>query len=718
MTCVPEQPRYPRAERADLVEVIHDRQVADPYRWLENGADPDSIAWSDAQDRLFTTAMAGWSRRDELRRRLDELARFTTVSPPVHRGERVFFTRRGPDDEHPVLFMTLGDREQRLFDPRTASRAGRITLDSWEPSWEGELLAVQQSADGTEESSLRIIEVETGRLVDGPIDRVRHSAVAWLPGGRAFYYVRRLPPEENPGEERYHRRVYFHRVGTDPRHDVMVFGEGRGATQLYGVSITPDGRRLSVRAVPGPGASADLYLADLTTDPPHRPRFVPVQQDTGARSTLHVLPGAEPPETIHLITNLGAPRGRIVTAPATEPSSAHWSELIPEDPQAVLAEVAMLADPALELPLLLVSSTRHAVSEVGVHDAGTGARLAKVPLPGAGTVREIRTKPAGGHEAWFRYTDHTTPPVVLRFDGSTGRTEPWLESESAATVPDVKSLQVAFDSADGTRIRMFIISSGGVPDRPRPTILTGYGGFGASKLPHYAPDALAWAELGGVYAVACLRGGGEEGEQWHHAGRGASKKRVFEDFEAAADWLVANGWSAPHRLGILGGSNGGLLVGAALTRHPEKYAAAVCAAPLLDMVRYERSGFGPSWREEYGGIADPEAFANLLSYSPYHNVRAGERYPAVMFVVGDGDSRVDPLHARKMCAALQFASTGPGPILLHAVKGVGHGARASSSTLALAADTLAFFADRLRLADAADGGAEGHRTHHANEAAQ
>jgi prolyl oligopeptidase len=217
-----------------------------------------------------------------------------------------------------------------------------------------------------------------------------------------------------------------------------------------------------------------------------------------------------------------------------------------------------------------------------------------------------------------------------------------------------------------------------------------------------------------VYAVACLRGGGEEGEQWHHAGRGAAKKRVFEDFEAAADWLVANGWSAPDRLGILGGSNGGLLVGAALTRHPEKYAAVVCIAPLLDMVRYELSGLGPSWREEYGGVADPEAFENLLSYSPYHNVRVGERYPAVLFVVGDGDTRVDPLHARKMCAALQFASAGPGPILLHAVQGVGHGAGASSTTIALTADSLAFFADRLGLAGA-DDGAGGRRVNEAVE---
>jgi len=699
---VPAALRYPQAGRSDLSEEIHGRTVADPYRWLEDATDPAVLTWSIAQDRLYAAEQTSWTRHDELRSRLAELSQQTKLSLPRFRGERVFFTRQTPADDRPVLFLAYANQERPLFDPAIADPSGRITLDSWDPSWEGDLISLQLSVDGTEDSSLRVVDVETGRLLGSPIDRVRRSSIAWLPGGDAFYYVRRLPPESVPGEERYHRRVYLHRVGTNPDNDVLIFGEGRGATQFYAVSITSDARWLSVRATAGTAAATDLYLADLSTDPPDRPQWIPVQENVDARSALRILPGAEPADTIHLITDLDAPRGRIVTAPAAEPSTAHWRELIPEDPQAVLTDVAMLTGPLLDRPLLLVSRRRHAVSEICVHDPEDGARLATVPLPGSGMVSGISTTPGGGHEAWFHYTDHTTASVLLRFDGVTGRTEPCRSpaSPDAATrsaAPDVKSIQVAFDSADGTRIRMFLISSDGVPDRPRPTILTGYGGFGAPMLPHYSTEALAWAESGGVYAVACLRGGGEEGEAWHRAGRGEHKKNVFEDFEAAADWLVATGWSAPDRLGILGGSNGGLLVGAALTRHPEKYAAAVCAAPLLDMVRYELSGMGPSWRAEYGSAANPAQFTNLLSYSPYHHIREGTQYPAVLFAVFDGDSRVDPAHARKMCAALQYASTGPGPILLRAEKGVGHGARASSREIAVAADMLAFFAAHLHL---------------------
>jgi prolyl oligopeptidase len=245
---------------------------------------------------------------------------------------------------------------------------------------------------------------------------------------------------------------------------------------------------------------------------------------------------------------------------------------------------------------------------------------------------------------------------------------------------------------------MFIVAPSGVPDRPRPTILTGYGGFGASMVSAYLPEALAWAKAGGVYAAACLRGGREEGEQWHQDGRGPHKQNVFDDFDAAADHLVRTGWTTPGRLGILGRSNGGLLVGATVTQHPEKYGAVVCLAPLLDMVRYERSGMGPSWVPEYGSAEDPEQLSTLLAYSPYHRVEPGIAYPPVLLGVADGDTRVDPLHARKMCAALQFASSGPGPVVLRAEHGVGHGMRSLSSSVALQADCLAFLATHLGLA--------------------
>jgi prolyl oligopeptidase len=360
----------------------------------------------------------------------------------------------------------------------------------------------------------------------------------------------------------------------------------------------------------------------------------------------------------------------------------------------VLGDFAILDGPELDRPLLLVSWTRHAISEISVHDLATGQRTGTVPLPGLGTIGGLSERPEGGHEAWFGYTDNTTPALVLRYDARSGAVETWDRSPGLVEVPEVATRQVAYSSKDGTVVRMLVISSGdGEPGPPRPAILYGYGGFGISMQPGYAASILAWVERGGVYAIASLRGGGDEGEDWHRAGMRDRKQNVFDDFHAAAEKLIADGWTTREQLAISGGSNGGLLVGAALTQRPDLYAAAVCSAPLLDMVRYERFGLGETWNDEYGTAADPEQLRWLLSYSPYHHVHDRTSYPPVLFTVFDSDTRVDPLHARKMCAALQHATSArwpDRPILLRRESDVGHGARAVSRSASLTADTLAF----------------------------
>jgi prolyl oligopeptidase len=391
----------------------------------------------------------------------------------------------------------------------------------------------------------------------------------------------------------------------------------------------------------------------------------------------------------------------VVTAPDT-PGVPHWRDLLPHDPEAVLEDFAILDGDGLDRPLLLTARTRHAVSELAVHDLATGAPVdgdrGRAALPGMGGLGGLVTRPEGGHEAWFSYTDHTTPPHVYRYDGRDGSVSLWSSPPGGVEVPDVVTRQVTYESKDGTEVRMFVMAradlldAAGGPLRPLPAILYGYGGFNVPLTPAYSATILAWAEAGGVYAVANLRGGSEEGEEWHRAGMLSSKQNVFDDFHAAAERLVADGWTTPDRLAASGGSNGGLLVGAALTQRPELYAAVTCSAPLLDMVRYERFGLGATWNVEYGSAGVAEEFRWLVGYSPYHHVRAGVAYPAVLFTVFDGDTRVDPLHARKMCAALQHATTADGPVLLRREKDVGHGARATSRTVALSADTLAFVA--------------------------
>ncbi|MFE1285796.1 prolyl oligopeptidase family protein [Streptomyces sp. NPDC058751] len=686
---------YPPASRSGPEEIVHGQRVADPYRWLEDPRDPATTAWCAAQDLLYAEEEARWPARDAWFAEMTALLAGGGARPPVARGGREFHLRREPGRELAALAVRETARTRVLLDPLDADPSGTTVLDAWEPSWEGDLVAVQLSSGGTEHSVLRVLDTATGETVDGPVDRVRRSPVAWLSGARAFYYVRRLPSGPAADGVGPRRRVYLHQVGTPADEDTEIFGAGRSDTQYYTVATTPDGRLLVVGASEGTSPRTDLWTADLTTTGPERPRLRRLQHAADGRTAVRPRPGTGP---LLLRTTAGAPRGRIAAAPRDATDPRRWRTLVGEQLGTVLQDFAVLDGPALDRPLLAVARTRHAVGELTLHDARTGTRTGTVPLPGRGTVTSLTTRQDPGHEMWFAYTDHITPTVVLHYDAVTGHLGPWPgDSPEAPTAEGVRVTQEVVRSPDGTEVRMFVMSPTGRPDRPRPAVLTGYGGFGASMTPGFTPQALPWVRAGGVYAVACVRGGGEEGEEWHRAGRREHKHNTFDDFDAAADHLLHDGWAAPGRLGVLGSSNGGLLAAAALTRRPETYAAVVCAAPLLDMVRYELSGMGASWRDEYGSAADPAQFAHLLSYSPYHRVREGTRYPAVLLAVFDGDTRVDPAHARKMCAALQWAGTGRAPVVLRTERGVGHGARASSRSARLYADVMAFFAHHLDL---------------------
>jgi prolyl oligopeptidase len=364
----------------------------------------------------------------------------------------------------------------------------------------------------------------------------------------------------------------------------------------------------------------------------------------------------------------------------------------------------VLDDETLMRPVTVALRTRHAIGELTVHDLETGAAMHDVALPGIGTIDQLTARRDGGHEAWFGYTDFTTPDQILRYDATTATVDVWAKPEGdASTRVDVVTKHIKFRSYDGTDVRMFVVSGAKPSTAPAKTILYGYGGFNIARPPVYDPYILAWIEDGGVFALVSLRGGSEEGEEWHRAGMRESKQNVFDDFAAAADWLVAQGMTTHQQIGIFGGSNGGLLVGAALTQHPDKYGAVVCSAPLLDMIRYEQFGMGANWYGEYGTATDATEFEWLYAYSPYHHVREGVAYPAVVFTVFEGDARVDPLHARKMCAALQHATSSGKPVVIRREKDVGHASRAVSRTVELAADRLAFFTDALSV-DASQSG--------------
>jgi prolyl oligopeptidase len=650
---------YPDAERLAGVEHLHGHEVADPYRWLEDAGDPRTRAWQAAQDELWLTQAAGLPGRYRFRVRVAALSAVGITSTPTWRGTRQFFVHRSSGQQHPVLYLADADEPKRLLiDPAREDHSGRTTLDQWQPSPDGRLLAFQLS-QGDEQSVLRVLDVDSGEVVDGPIDRCRYSPVAWLADGKAFYFVRS-------------GRLALHRIGQSDDAEVLP------DEASYGLEISADGRWLTISAAVAD--RNDIWLVDLSS-----PDFVPVvvQQGIDARSAAAVGPDGR----LYVVTTLGAPSGRVCVGDPQQPGPKHWTQLVGEEPGAPVSHLALLDG------VLLVGRTRHALSELTAYHPLTGDRLHEVPLPGLGTLGELSTRPDGGHEAWFSYTDSATPPAIHRYDARTGQVTPW--AGQARSVPDVESRQVTYHSRDGTPIRMVVLGrpgSGG----PRPTILYGYGGFGLSLTPTYSAFALAWVEAGGLFVTANLRGGGEQGDHWHRAGMLGSKQAVIDDFLAAAEALVAGGWTAPDRLGICGESNGGLLVGAALTQRPELFAAAVCSAPVLDMVRYEQSGLGKAWVSEYGSADDPAQLAALLSYSPYHRVAAVD-YPAVLLTVFGADTRVDPLHARKMCAALQHATTGARPILLRYEAGAGHLPAGVDRGVGLAADLLAFLASHTGL---------------------
>lgn len=688
--------KYPHTRREAIVERHFGREVADPYRWLEAG-DSDAVRdWSSAQDELWQSEVAGFTGRNQWRDRLRELLSAGYRSTPTWRGAREFFMRRNASEELGILYTRKDSQSEVevLLDPLEINPGGTTTLDSWQPSKEGDQLAYQLSTGGTEESTLYVMDVETHEIIDGPIDRARYSPIAWLPGGKAFYYVRRLVPELLKEEEQqYHRRVYFHIVGSDPASDVEIFGSGLEMTNYYGVSVSMDGRWLTLSASAGTEPRNDLWLADLHASSPRAPKLILIQSaESDAQTSLEPLRDGK----ILIGTNFDAPRGRIcISSPTTLLSvgeSAEWRDLVPEDPEAVLSGWAVLDGPLMPASMLLVLWSRHTVSEITVHSLETGERQSTIPLPGLGTITGISVRPEGGHEAWFGYTDHVTPPTIYSFDGRTLEVKKYADPPGTVAVPKVFAKLITYKSFDDTLVRMFVLSQNDGPISPRPAVLYGYGGFGVGLNPTFSATALAWVEAGGVWAVANIRGGDEEGEEWHREGMRGEKQNVFDDFLCAAQYLINIGWTSAAQLAIEGGSNGGLLVGAALTQRPDLFAAVVCSAPLLDMVRYEMHGLGATWSDEYGSASIEEEFEWLIGYSPYHQIREGEKYPATLFTVFEGDTRVDPLHARKMCAALQHAQTPESerPILIRAERNVGHGARSLSRTIDLSADSLAF----------------------------
>ncbi|WP_155357656.1 prolyl oligopeptidase family serine peptidase [Acrocarpospora macrocephala] len=679
---------YPAAWRSDVVEDLFGFPVPDPYRWLEDGDDARVRDWAAAQDRLFDAYRAGWREQQSWASLVDQVSSFGVSEPPMVRGSVMFLAEQLREDEQRRLLAIDAERNRRvLVDPVEIDPSGHTGLYAWWPSREGERVAVQMEVAEQPGSEIMVVDVRTGETVDGPLPRARNTSLAWLPGGNAFYYVSRVPDEElAPGDMRLHRRVRLHRVGSPWQTDAVVFGGDDAPDHYYGLTVSADGRCLAITATVGPASHNDVYVAELVD--PEAPHFIKIVDGSTLRA--RVLPRFLADNNLLLVTDYQAPCGRICMAYRHDTDPAAWRALVAEDRQAPLDECLVLDDPALPQPLLLVARSRHGTSTLTLHDLATGQPLTSLPLAGAGVVSSLRTTIPHGHRAWFSYCDVTTPPTIYRYDAISGRTEQETGATTAGRTGEMRSSSVRYRAGDGTEITLFLFTPAEEHEGPRPTLLYGYGSFGMPMRPWFFPLAAAWVSAGGTYAVACVRGGGEEGQHWHDAGRGSYKQRAISDFNDAATWLIDTGLTTPDQLAIFGQSAGGLLVTAAATQRPDLYAAVVAEGPLCDMVRYEHFGLGCTWTDEFGTAAQPEELQWLLGYSPYHNVTPGVLYPAFLFVGAVTDLQTGEAHVTKMCAALQHATGSDRPILMRREPDTAHAASPASKERALTTDILAF----------------------------
>ncbi len=656
-----QRPEYPPSRTVATVDEIHGVQVSDPYRWLEEGASDEVQRWTDAQNALTDRLLGRFeTQRNALRKRLEALHRSHVASTPRNFGDRYFYTKRTALQNHPTLYVRIGglDTEpQVVLDPNNFSDDGSVALDWWHPSPNGKLVAYGKSAGGTENSTLYVRNVDTGEDLPVKISRTRHAAVAWDADSGGFLYTRYPAPDADAAanETLYHRHVYYHKLGTDPVLDPKIWGNGRPKEEWVDV-YNSDDNRYQFLATSLDWARNDLYMRPMGQDD-----FTPLATGLDGQFQAEVLG-----DRLYLRTNFEAPRYRIVACPVDSPAQDNWQDIIPQ--QKGVIEDFELADEKLVITVM-----ENAYSRVLIHEPA-GELVKEVTLPTLGSVSELTGSP-GTFDLLFSFQSFAYPPVVFHYDLGSHTMNPFDRMEVAVELANYETRQIWFNSKDGTRVPMFVTHRKGLElNGNNPAVLWGYGGFAGSQTPFFYRGCIPWLDRGGIWAVANIRGGGEFGKEWHLAGRLERKQNTFDDFIAAAEKLIADGYTRAERLGARGGSNGGLLVGAALVQRPDLFGAISCEVPLLDMIRYHRFSIARLWIPEYGSAEDPEQFETLLAYSPYHHVEQGVSYPAVLLMTAEGDTRVDPMHARKMAAALQNATASDQPVLLKVERKAGHGA--------------------------------------------
>ena len=678
---------YPETRKSDQVDDYHGVKIADPYRWLEDDNSAETKAWVEAQNKVTFTYLEQIPQRAPIKARLTELWNYERYGIPFKQGERYFIAKNDGLQNQSVLYtMASLDAEPKLLlDPNKLSKDGTVALKSYAITEDGKLMAYSLSSAGSDWEEIRVRDVDSGQDRPEVSDWVKFSGISWTKDGKGYYFSRYDEPAEETKltKANYFHKLYFHRLGTPQSDDKLVYHRPDHKDWNFGGTVTDDGRYLVITATQGTDPKNRVLYQDLRT--PDAP-VVELMMDFDADYTFLDNDGP----VFWFKTDLNAPRHRVIAIDVTKPERANWKEIIPEAPE-TLAGVAVVDQQ------FIGSYLKDARSQIKIFSLD-GRFIREVGLPGIGSAGGFGGK-RSDTETFYSFTSHATPGAIYRYDMKTGARTVLRAPQVKFNAEDYETKQVFYASKDGTRVPMFISHRRGLKRNGRnPTLLYGYGGFNISLTPGFSVANLAWMEMGGVYAVPNLRGGGEYGEQWHQAGTKLKKQNVFDDFIAAAEWLIANQYTSAKQLAISGGSNGGLLVGACLTQRPDLFGATLPAVGVMDMLRFHKFTIGWAWTSDYGSADSADEFKALHAYSPLHNLKPGVNFPPTLITTADHDDRVVPAHSFKFAAALQAAQGGRAPALIRIDTKAGHGAgKPTAKLIEEAADKLAFLVRELKV---------------------
>jgi prolyl oligopeptidase len=685
---------YPPTRKADVVDDYHGTKVPDPYRWLEDVDSPETRAWVEAENRVTFAYLEQIPERVWIRRRLTELWDYPKYGAPFKKGGRYFFFKNSGLQNQAVLYTqpALTAASEVLLDPNILSADGTVALSTLALSEDGRLLLYGTSGSGSDWQEFRVRDVATQRDRPDHLRWIKFSGAAWTHDGAGFFYSRY--PEPAAGGDpllalNRDQKVYYHRLGTDQRADRLIYERPDQPDWGFGAEVSADGRYLVLNVWLGTDRRNRIYYADLGDAA--RPRLdAPIVHLLDAFDAGYDFVGNDGP-VFYLATDLDAPRKRVTAIDTRQPGRGTWREVIPQRAD-VLEGVQIIHDTFVARYL----HDAHSVLELIALD---GKPKGEVKLPAIGSIVQVSGE-RHDTEMFYAFTSFLYPTTIFRHDFTTGQSSVFKAPEIAFDPSAYETVQVFYRSKDGTRVPMFLTYRKGVrKDGANPTYLYGYGGFNVNLTPAFSIGVLVWLEMGGIYAQPILRGGAEYGEEWHQAGMLERKQNVFDDFLAAAEYLSAEGYTSPARLAIGGGSNGGLLVGAAMTQRPELFGAAVPAVGVMDMLRFHKFTIGWAWVTEYGSADSAAHFPFLYAYSPLHHLKPGTRYPATFVTTADHDDRVVPGHSFKFAAALQAAQAGPAPVLIRIETKAGHGAgKPTAKIIEEQTDRWAFLVRALHIA--------------------